>query len=203
MFAALGIMFGVIPMVAGDGSDDGYVFLIMQCMIVFIGSMSMSQSGFIELLRRVDLEKPLPFSPTVISFSEVAAKSIPSILSLWVAAAVCVIVQPALWPFCLASLVGLPFLAVLCCSIVFLVTLIFPDLDDPTLRGFRGLMILLGMGIAFVPVVAVAAGIMFFGRTMTLAPLLAAIVGAALAIGISVVVCFIAGNLYAQFNPSE
>ena len=203
LFVALGIMFGVIPLVAGDGGDAGYTFLIMQFMIVFVGSMSMSQSGFIELLRRVDLEKPLPFSPAMISFAEVAAKSLPSILSLFVASVICIIAAPALWPFCVASLVGLPFLAVLSCSIVFLVTLIFPDLDDPTLRGFRGLMILLGMGIAFVPVVAVAAGIIFITHNLTLAPVFASLVAAAMSIGISVVVCIIAGNLYAQFNPSD
>lgn len=205
MFAALGIMFGIVPMIAGQANpgEAGYMFLGMQGMTVFVGSMSISQSGFIELLRRVDLEKPLPFSPTVISFAEVAAKALPSVISLVIAAIVCLAIQPTLWPYCLASVIGLPFCAVLCCSIIFLVTLIFPDLDDPTLRGFRGLMILLGLAIALVPVGAIAIGVGFWSRSYILAPVFAAGVAAGMAIVVSAIVCFIAGNLYAQFNPSE
>jgi hypothetical protein len=204
LFAGLGIMFGVIPMLGrGESNEAGYMFLGMQGMLVFVGSMSISQSGFMELLRRVDLEKPLPFSPALISFSEVAAKALPSVLSLLIAAAVCVVIQPTLWPFCLASLVGLPFIAVLCCSIIFLVTLIFPDLDDPTLRGFRGLMILLGLAIVLVPVAALSIGVGFLTHSLIIAPVIGAAVGAGMALGLSVIICLIAGNLYAGFNPSE
>jgi hypothetical protein len=205
MFAALGIMFGIIPMMTGESTprEAGYLFLGMQGLTVFVGSMSISQSGFIELLRRVDLEKPLPFTPAMISFAEVSAKALPSVISLLVASTVCVILKPALWPFCLASLVGLPFVAVLCRSIIFLVTLIFPDLDDPTLRGFRGLMILLGLGVALIPVVAIAAAIAFLAQASILAPVMAAGAAAVMAIGVSIIVCLISGNLYAGFNPSE
>ncbi len=204
MFAALGIMFGIIPMVSGQGPKDaGFIFLGMQGMTVFVGSMSISQSGFIELLRRVDIEKPLPFTPSAISFAEVAAKALPSTLSIIIASIVCTVIQPALWPYSLACVVGLPFIAILCCSIIFLVTLIFPDIDDASLRGFRGLVIMLGLLIALVPVAALGIGIFFLASSLLLAPVIAAAVSAAAAIGVSIIVSLVSGGLYAQFNPSE
>ena len=205
IFVALGIMFGIIPFMVSsvDPIDAGYKFLGMQFLICFVGSMSISQSGFIELLRRVDVEKPLPFSPPVISFSEVVAKALPSVLSLLIASIVCLIIQPALWPYCVASLVGLPFVAVLCCSIIFLVTLLFPDLEDPTLRGFRGLMILLGLAVALLPIFISVFAIGLLFRGVPLMPVISSAAGGVIAIGISIVVCLISGGLYAQFNPSE
>ena len=205
MFAVLGVLFAIIPMIAaqGDKGEAGFLFMAMQSLAVFIGSMSISQSGFIELLRRVDIEKPLPFTPAVISFTEVAAKALPSFLSVLVASIVTVIVAPSLWAYCIATIIGLPFVAILCSSIVFIVTLIFPDLDDPTLRGFRGLMILLGLGIALVPVGLASIGVFFLTRDFVIAPMIAAAVAAGLSVAASTVICFVAGNLYAQFNPSE
>jgi hypothetical protein len=97
----------------------------------------------------------------------------------------------------------LPFVAILCCSVVYLVTLIFPDLDDPSLRGFRGLVIMLGLVFALLPVLGASFGIGLLARSLSLGPIIAAVVAALVAIGISTVVCMISGNLYAQFNPSE
>jgi len=204
MFAALGIMFGVIPMLTGDNPHEaGFIFLGMQGMTVFVGSMSISQSGFIELLRRVDIEKPLPFTPTAITFAETSAKAIPSIISIVIAAIVCTALQPGMWPYGLASVVGLPFVAVLCCSVVFLVTLIFPDLDDASLRGFRGLVIMLGLLIALVPVLGLAFGVALITSSFTLSPVIAAGSAAVAAIGLSAILSLVSGGLYAQFNPSE
>lgn len=205
MFTAIGILFGIMPMFAGvsDPGEDGAMFLAMQTFSVFLASMVVGQSGFIELLRRVDLEKPLPFTPGMIAFSEVAAKAMPATLSVVLAAAVSLVVRPAIWPYCAASLVGLPLLAVLFCSVVFLVTILFPDVDDPTQRGFRGLMIMLGLAIALLPVLLFSGGLLFLLRSMLVGPIVAAAVGGLTALGISALVCAIAGSLYANFNPSE
>jgi hypothetical protein len=205
MFTAIGVLFGIMPIFNQnhDIVQDGTLFLSMQTMSVFLASMVVAQSGFIEVLRRVDLEKPLPFKPTTICFSEIAAKAMPATLSIVLAAIVCVVLRPDLWPYCLASLAGLPLLAILFCSVVFLVTVLFPDVDDPTQRGFRGLMILLGLAIVLAPVILLGGGIMFVMRSSLLGPFFGAAFGGGLALAISFLLALIAGGLYAQFNPSE
>lgn len=208
LFSGIAILFGVMPLYAtepgpGGRGGDGYTFLLMQAAGVFMACMITGQSGFIEVLRRVDLEKPLPFTPGVISFAEIVAKAMPATLSVSLASIVCFVLRPSLWPYCLASVIGLPFVAVLFCSVVFLVTILFPDVDDATQRGFRGLMIMLGLSIALLPVLLFAGGVMFLLSKSIVAPLAGAGVGAGAALGISALISMIAGGLYANFNPSE
>ena len=205
VFTGMGILFGVMPIFAGDArpSEDGAMFVGMQMMSVFMASMIVGQSGFIEVLRRVDLEKPLPFTPTTICLSEIAAKAMPAILSIFLAAVVCFVLRPLMWAFCLASVVGLPFVAVLFCSVVFLVTVLFPDVDDPTQRGFRGLMILLGLAIVLLPVAVAGLGMTFVARELAAGPIIGAAFGGAVALGMAILVAALGGGLYANFNPSE
>lgn len=204
VFAGIGVLFGVMPLLSGetDVAASGSIFLGMQAMSVFMGSIVIAQSGFIEVLRRVDFEKPLPFTPSMISLFEVTAKALPATFSVYLASAICLAARPAMWAYCLASAIGLPLVAILFCSVVFLITVLFPDIDDPTQRSFRGGMIMLGLAIVLLPVMIVALGLMF------LLPgppgvLLGATLAAATALGLSFLVSLLSGNLYAQFNPSE
>ena len=205
VFTGIGILFGIMPLLSGDTdlSASGATFLSMQAVSVFMGSIVIAQSGFIEVLRRVDFEKPLPFTPSVISFFEVTAKALPSSFSVYLAAAICLIVRPVMWPYCAASIIGLPFVAILFCSVVFLITVLFPDIDDPTQRSFRGAMIMLGLAIVLLPVMIVALGTMFLLNGEPIGVVLGAALGAAVALGLSFLVSMLSGNLYAQFNPSE
>jgi hypothetical protein len=205
LFALIGVVFGIMPLFAGqaDTGEDGMVFLAMQTFSVFMGSIVIAQSGFIEVLRRVDLEKPLPFTPSTISFFEVAAKAMPATFSVYLAAFICLAVRSTLWPYCLASVIGLPLVAMLFCSVVFLVTVLFPDVDDPTQRSFRGVMIMLGLGIFLLPVMIAALGLMFIFQAQPIGVILGAALGGAIALGISFLISLLSGTLYASFNPSE
>lgn len=205
LFTGIAVLFAVMPRFAGTAKTgtDGVFFLSMQALSVFMSCMVVAQSGFIEVLRRVDLEKPLPFTPAAVCFFEITAKAAPAALAAWVGALVGVILRPDIWAYALASAVGLPLAGVLFCAVVFLVTVLFPDVDDPTQRGFRGLMIMLTLAIVMLPAALIAIGIIFVARDLAIAPVLGCGVGGLIALGLSMVTAYIAGGLYAQFNPSE
>jgi hypothetical protein len=175
------------------------MLLIFQAMGVFIITLNNATSGFIELLRRVDVQKPLPFTPATIVFWEVLAKCVPTTLVSVVAATGAVVMDERLWPTAIASVLLMPTLAMILTSVVLLVTILFPDMEDAAQRSFRGLMMLLGCAIVSMPGVAIL-GLLFY---LHVHPLLAMLPVMAVNIGITVAVAAIAGSLYAGFNPSE
>jgi hypothetical protein len=202
MFLPLVILLTAIPLFGFPGEDQrvaGGLLLAMQGFGVFMMSMSFAQTGFIEVLRRVDLQKPLPFTSSTTVLMEVVAKALPASFAILVPSVVAVVARPALWQEALASVLVMPSIAILICAAVFLVTILFPDVDDPTQRGFRGLMILLAILIAGSP--GVIAFVTMYG--IGLPALVAAIVTAALNVGITAGVATIAGSQYAAYNPSE
>ncbi len=186
---------------SGIPRSEGFIgpmFLGMNVFGVFMLSLTLSQSGFIEMLRRVDLQKPLPFTSAQIVGAEVMAKVIPTTLASWGAAITAVCFRPALWPEGLAAIIGIPFAAAMICGVVLLMTVLFPDIDDPTQRGFRGLMIMLGLLVSGGPCIA-----LFIGLRLLMSPILASFIASSLALGIFAGVTAIAGSLYAAYNPSE
>ncbi len=166
---------------------------------VFTLSLQSATSGFIELLRRVDFLKPLPFTSTTTVFWEVAPKAIPTAVVCGVACLGAIIVDPRLWDIALGSIFMAPSLSLVLTSVVLLVTVLFPDIDDATQRSFRGLMMMLGCVIAASPMLAVTGVLMFYGVN----GLIIALPAVALNVGVSVGVSAIAGGLYAGYNPSE
>ncbi len=177
-----------------------WAILGMQGLIVYVLCMASANGGFMEFLRRVDVQKPLPFTPAVTVFWEVVAKAIaPTFLSL-LCGVVGVAFVPAVWPSALTGAFLAPSLAILLCAIVLLVIVLFPDVDDPTQRMFRGMMTMLGLAICVVPGVAVLVG----GRLgLGLSPWVVAPVVMAINLGIAVGLSAISGGLYANYNPSE
>jgi len=174
------------------------MLLFMLGMAVFMTGMASMQSGFIELLRRVDLEKAMPFRPVTIVFWEIVAKGFTPTVMILLGAVVATGVSPVLWPYALASVIAMPTLAVLMASAIFLVTILFPDVDDPTQRSFRGLMTLLGLAILCSPGIGIFALICIF-----FPPAIAAIFWAGANLGLTAAVSILGGGLYGQFNPSE
>lgn len=181
-------------------SLGGWTLLGMQGLMVYVLCMASAQGGFIEFLRRVDLQKPLPFTPSRTVFWEVVAKAIaPTALSL-LSAVVGVAMLPSVWPFALAGVVVSPSLAVLVIAVALLVTVLFPDLEDPTQRMFRGLMLMLGIvvcGVSGLGALVLGVGV------LGLSPLLVAPVVVAINLGIAVGLSTASGGLYANYNPSE
>lgn len=179
---------------------SGWVVMGAQGMMVYMLSMMSAQTGFIELLRRVDLQKPLPFTPAKTVFWEVVAKAIaPSVLG-FLSAVVGVCIAPWAWTSALAGVLLTPAVAILLASVVLLVVVLFPDFEDPTQRMFRGLMMLLGIVLAMLPGAAVFLGLAI---GFHVPPLIIAIPVLAINIGLSIGMSILSGNFYASFNPSE
>ena len=183
----------------GEIGAVGAIFLVCQSMGVFMFIMASASTGYVELLRRIDLLKPLPFKPARLMATEVFAKTfIPITVSL-ACTALALLGCPLLWPYALAHLMYGPSLAIMLSSSVLVVTLLFPDIEDATQRGFRGLMQLLGIAVATAPGVSV-----FIGLTIvTRSPLPGALVGSLLNLGVALALTAAAGYLYLGFNPTE
>lgn len=190
-------MFGLsrLPDVAAQGT----MLLVIEGFLLFMLAVSGAQSGFMEMLRRVDLQKPLPFTPAVIVFWEIAAKVVLPTIMGWLASLVGVIMIPSIWAYAFAGVLLVPSFALVLVATVFLVSVMFPDFEDPTQRGFRGLVMLLAIGLAGGFGVLAFGLMLFFGINPILSTLPALIINAGITFGISV----ISGHLYAGFNPSE
>ena len=202
LFGAISIFMTLMPILTATSEHAktaGFVFLMMQALGVFMSSSALSQAGFIEMLRRVDVQKPLPFSFSTTILFEVLAKSIPAAVVAWLCSLIAIIARPELWQAAIAGALVMPFLATLICLVTCLTTLLFPDFEDPSQRGFRGVMNFVGVVAACSPGVLVFAGMAAVG----VSPILAAIVTAGLKTGVAALVASITGSQYAQFNPSE
>ena len=184
---------------APPASLSGWVVLGMQGLVVYVLCMASANGGFIEFLRRVDVQKPLPFTPAVTVFWETAAKAVaPTILGALVGI-VGVVMAPAVWAHALAGTILLPSLALLITAVVLLVVVIFPDIEDPTQRAFRGLMMLLGLALCVTP----GGGLFVVAVWNGLSPLLAAPVALAINLAIAIGLSALSGGLYANYNPNE
>lgn len=201
-FTIMGVMMTVMPVVFPDTDEKaplGYVMLIMQGITVFTVSMAMSQTGYVEVLRRVDLQKPLPFKPSTTVWCEVLSKALLSFIPAAIGALILLVLRPHLWAYIFAAFIATPSLAVLMCASVFLVMMLFPDVDDNSQRQFRGMMAMLAVIIT---------GVFPLGAFIAMAalhvpPYLGAAVFAVISLGIATFVTWISGQLYASFNPSE
>ena len=182
-----------------NANGTGVIYLGMQAFGSFLLGFGGSQMAFIEMLRRVDFQKPLPFTPTVTVFWETAARVLPSIVAVLISAIGVMILRAELWPFVTASLFGIPSVTLVITAVTLMVTVLFPDYEDPTQRGFRGLMQMLGVLIALLPGLGVAVGLFFLKAN----PILVALPVVGINLGMTALFCTLAGNLYANYNPSE
>jgi len=197
IFAALAAMFAY-----GFRNREAVLapmFVFLQGMLVFSSTVAGAQSGYIELLRRVDLLKPLPFTPAKTMLWEVIAKAAPTALASWITGIVAVCLSPSLWDEALAGVFIAPSGAILISSVILLITILFPDTDDPTQRGFRGLLSMLGVLVTAGPGIAILIAILAARITPLAAVPPVLIVNGA----ITAAVAAIAGNFYASYNPSE
>jgi len=132
-------------------------------------------------------------------FYEIASKATLGIFTCVLSVIATLIVAPSAWPQALAALIGMPPLALLLAAVFCLVILAFPDVDDPTQRGFRGLVNMLGIVLFCAPSAAIYLALIYF----KVHPAVAALPVALINIGLALLCATIAGRLYASFNPSE
>lgn len=200
LFVLVSVMFSLMPaLMPSRRGEIGWVLIATQAMTVFLITNALAQTGFLEVLRRVDLQKPMPFRPWVTVTAEVFSKAVLGIFACIVGGAVAVALKPALWPFGLASVVAMPGYSVLLSACTFLVIMLFPDMEDSSQRGLRGLMIMLSIVIASLFPAMSFIGIVALGAP----PYLGGAVAGLLALGIAIVLNVLSGRLYESFNPAE
>jgi len=199
MAVGLSVLVALMPTRSRPMFSTAVPFFVVQGTLVFVSIASIAQSGFLELLRRVDLQKPLPFRPSTIVFFEVAAKSALPSLTAWAGCVAFLIAAPTQWQTAVAAAVILPAATVMLSAVYALTFVLFPDVDDPTQRGFRGLIQMLGLAICSTPPIALFVGLAALGIPHPLAALPVAGMNLLIAGAASV----IAGHFYASFNPSE
>ena len=210
-FARLGYSFVIISFLLGLMFIGLFSFIpskkapLELLMVVFgLGfpafmTASFSQSGYIEMLRRGDLIKPLPFSPSRTIFYEVIGKCLPTVLVSVLLGVALLILRPGAWLDAIAGVMAASCFGIALSALYCLLIVLFPDVDDPTQRGFRGLMTLLGLIITMAPGVLSFAGIFLLSKSVAAAAATSGIINFALA----GVLASVAGNLYRDFNPSE
>lgn len=202
LFVVIGTALSAMPVFLFRSKSEpnaGLAFLLFQVMAVFMVASLTASTGFIELLRRVDLQKPLPFTSGVTLFYEIIAKAVPCAVLALLGAGVVLIGRPALWEYAIATLIATPALALLLVSVYCLIIVLFPDVDDPTQRSFRGLMQVLGLALFCAPPALLFIGLRFIKVDVVLA----AVPVMAICVGLSALAAYFAGRLYVSFNPSE
>lgn len=202
-FLALGTLMSAMPALLparGERAEMIAIFTaVMQGIALLVMGMGFAQMGSVEVLKRVDLQKPLPFPASTTVFVEIAAKALPSAIGIWLGGAVALVLRPSLWPVLAGTAVMAAPAAILIAAMVLLMTVLFPDVEDPTQRSFRNLMTLLGIAVTGIWSVGIFGGLWALG----LSPALSAVPAAALNLGLSVAAAIVAGRLYSSYNPSE
>lgn len=183
-----------------DVEHLGRFFTVLLLAMTFATASTTAQSGFIDLLNRVDTLKPLPFSPTKSFFFEVAGKAAAGWVCATVICLVGLVVKPAEALNTVGGFLLSLGLALLVASCIGLTTVLFPDVEDASQRGFRGLVLSLALLILTSPPIG-----LYLGLHLGLgwAAPLAALPTLGLFIGLSVLAAAMAGRLFADYNPSD
>jgi hypothetical protein len=214
MVSRAGGMMVVFPLVLGGfflvmmiiiaskerGRTPADVFFLLMLGQFCLMSGAMGQSGFLEMLRRGDLQKPLPFTPARVVAYEVMGKVAYPLVTLILLMVAAVVARPATWPLAVAGLVSGPAFIAGLNAVFGMLTIMFPDVNDPTQRGFRGLVTSLGMVLFLGTVVGVGVGAALLAGKSIVVGLLASAVPALL---FGWLCSHIAGRLYSDFNPSD
>ena len=188
--------FLIIP---GKTSIPVVIYLAMSGFMLSILAMGSGNMNFIETLRKVDTTKPLPFPPQKVVGYEVFSKSLFSMGFALVPFLVGFVLRPSAWDYHLTGLVLGPVLVFMVSAVMFLVAILFPDFEDPTQRGFRGMIMLLATACAIVPLFLFPAGAILLKQS----PLIGVPFSLIVAAGVTALALLWSGRLYSDYNPSE
>jgi hypothetical protein len=170
------------------------------CFGAYFFSLMIGFSGFQEMLRRVDLLKPLPFSSGKTLFWELVGKAPLPAAMMVIGGITAAILDPRIAVACIgAVLVGICLFLEIAGAVLFAVVL-FPDVDVATQRGLSTIFMLIAIIIGSSPGLA----IFFLGRfILHLSSILTALPACAALLAMTVGMMALAGSVYAGYNPSE
>jgi len=171
-------------------------------MLVLLGSSTASnlaQTGTKEFLKRNDLIRPLPLSYGKLLRTEAFARCMIGVVVSLAGVAGWAVFAPwslLIAPFVLFCALGASFAFV---STVNLVTILLPDIEDPTQRSFRQMVQSLGVMLALALVSGTFIGLTFATHGLAIPAIVAGLVG----IGIGWLASMGAERAYANYVPSE
>ncbi|MEM2786046.1 MAG: putative ABC exporter domain-containing protein [Candidatus Nitrosotenuis sp.] len=199
LFAALILFLGALMAVMPSKSSATPFFMLgTQGLLILSAAMSIGQAGGLETLRRVDVQKPLPFTSSVMCGMEAIGKGLPCAALSLLPGCFIIIFSSIYWQVGIASLLLLPCIALILVATQLLLLLLFPDVEDPAQRAFRGLMQFLGSLLISSPPIVVA---LLLGYLVN--PIVGGLMGVLTAAVVFVVLIQICGKVYASFNPTE
>lgn len=169
-------------------------------MIAFIAAWTSSRAGFIDLLRKVDANKSLPFSTMQSLFAQSLVRNLSACLWGWLLCAIAVLIDPGMIPVAVAFAVATPPLTFVVSGSVLVHLLLFPDVEDSSQRMIRELLTMLTLVVAVLPAGAIGIGLFALLNGQAV---LAAVVASAVNAGVAALLLLVAAELYAGFNPSE
>lgn len=196
----------IIQVTSGEAMSPGsldrifYLPWSMSHVILIFTAFGAAQGAFNEFLKRTDVLKPLPFSASSIAWAEILSKALPQLLPVFITYGLIFVTYPSEY---LAVIGGLLFTAtasLFAVSLVCLIVMFFPDIEDPAQTAFRSLvqLFLFAAGMAL-PVTLYAVPIV----ALKWSPLIASLLPSALFMVAAFVCSLIAGRLYMNFNPKE
>ncbi|GMV35673.1 MAG: hypothetical protein AMXMBFR61_01810 [Fimbriimonadales bacterium] len=169
-------------------------------MIAFIATWTSSRAGFIDLLRKVDANKALPFSMIHSLFAQSLVRNLSACTWAWMLCGIAALIEPGVSAVAISIAIAVLPLTYVVSSSVLVHLLLFPDLEDSSQRMIRELLTMLTMLVAVLPAGAVAVGLFALLNGQVL---VAATVASVVNVGVAALLLLLAAELYAGFNPSE
>jgi len=164
----------------------------------FVFGLQLMMAAYQQMLRLGDLQKPLPFTPSQYVRFEILAKAALPTLSALGASLAWLVLMPRYWIVSLCVLLVIPTWGMVVSGLTSFIVLVFPD-DDPTQKGFKGLMTILGMILFAGPPIAVLVASTLLKFPILVGALLTGLVN----VGMAFIASEVGGRFYASFNPSE
>ncbi|MBN8690667.1 MAG: hypothetical protein J0L72_07720 [Armatimonadetes bacterium] len=202
VFPLLGVLLSGLFAFTDDtpSKNIGWLLSFVLGMMIFACGTVTGQSGFIEMLQRLDSLKPLPFSARTTIAYEVISKSLLAVVTAIVSFLAAIVMLPSQISILGPSMILGIFGSIVISSVYVLTTLIFPEVDDPTQRGLRGVVQLLAIGICCVPSASVYLALCFGAKWP---PILAVIVPCGMYVGIAYILWAQAGKMFADFSLND
>lgn len=174
------------------------IYVMIQYIVVLMTAMG-SYYGIADLLRRVDFQKPLPFSSHAVVLMESLPTAVLFLTVQLVVSLIATLFFPQAWSFWLGMGLALASFAPVLQMAMWMMAFLNPDPNDYTQRLVLGLLIFPVILLAGLP----GGLILGVGLALKISPLLVAPIVIAANLSVGAILVAINSRLYEQFNPVD
>ncbi|MCS7066615.1 MAG: hypothetical protein NZL85_10155, partial [Fimbriimonadales bacterium] len=174
------------------------IYVMIQYLVVLMTAMG-SYYGIVDLLRRVDFQKPFPFSSREVVLVESLPTAVLFLVVQVVVSLLATLFFPQAWGFWLGVGLALASFAPVLQMAMWTMALLNPDPNDYTQRLVLGLLMLPVIVLAGLP----GGLILGVGLALRLEPLLIAPIVVAANLSVGAILVAINSRLYEQFSPVD